>query len=79
MKPAKDGSLPYEIKVTSKDKLKKMEELINAHESKNGFYVKATFPTGKTHVFEKKIKLSVDFIIQTEKVVGKDSIITKDV
>lgn len=79
LKPAKDGSLPYEIKITSKDKLKKMEELINAHENKNGFYVKATFPTGKTHVFEKKIKLSVDFIIQTEKIVGKDSIITKDV
>lgn len=75
---APDGSLPYEINV-EKDKIKQVKSVLNKHKDKNGTYVKANLPDNTSMIFNTRIKLSIDFIIDMENVVGKENIITEDI
>lgn len=76
---AEDGSMPYEIKVKSQAELKTVEKVVKKHSSKDGFYVRVHAPNGTYRDLPTTIKLSIDFVLDMEKAVGENSIITKSV
>lgn len=76
---AEDGSMPYEIKVKSQAELKTVEKVVKKHSAKDGFYVRVHAPNGTYRDLPTTIKLSIDFVLDMEKAVGENSIITKSV
>lgn len=77
---APNGSLPYEVNVPSKEMVSQIEEVIRKHEDKSGTYVKANVFNGTKgfteKLFNKRVELSVEFIIEMENIVGKANIVT---
>lgn len=78
LKTAPDGSLPYEIKIPSDSKIKEVEAIVNKYKSKNGFYVQA-FINDEPKFFKSRVNLNLDFIMEMEKTIGRENIITKGI
>jgi len=77
---APDGSLPYEVNVHNNHKLvNEIKKVTKKHEDKNGFYVKVNAENGKYIILETRVKLGLDFILEMEKIVGKDNIVTEGI
>lgn len=81
---APDGSLPYEVyapmelipmieELTMKHKMKKKKS------NKSGAYVRVHLPDAEPVLLSNKVKLSLDFIMDMEKIVGKNNIITEGI
>lgn len=76
---APDGSLPYEINVTSDKQVKQIEQMIKKYEGKEGSYIKVNFVDGTSEFLKTRVRLSIDFIMDMEKIVGKNGIITNQI
>lgn len=76
--PAKDGSLPFEINITNKAMLTRVYTVIKEHEDKDGAFVRIHSGNIQSDV-EMRVKLSLDFIMDIEKAVGKKNVITEGI
>lgn len=73
---APDGSLPYEVRVTSESQVKLVEDVAKKHFDKNGSYIKIHFVDGTSVILDTRVKLSLEFIMDMENAIGKRNIIT---
>lgn len=73
---APDGSLPYEVRVTSESQVKLIEDVAKNHFDKNGSYIKIHFVDGTSVILDTRVKLSLEFIMDMENAIGKRNIIT---
>lgn len=73
---APDGSLPYEVRVTSESQVKLIEDVAKKHFDKNGSYIKIHFVDGTSVILDTRVKLSLEFIMDMENAIGKRNIIT---
>lgn len=76
---APDGSLPYEVNVKNEKMVNEIKSLIDKHKDVKGVYVKLNLADGAPIILKDRIKLSLDFIIDMEKIVGKENIVTEDI
>lgn len=76
--PAKDGSLPFEIKIENKDMLTKVYQVIKKHKDDNGAYVRIHSENSYSDL-DVRVKLSLDFIMDMEKAIGKGNVITEGI
>ena len=76
---APNGSLPYEVNVKNNKMVDEVKSIVNKHEDKNGAYVKLNLADETSVILEKRVKLSLDFIIDMENIVGKENIVTEDI
>lgn len=77
LKTAPDGSLPYEVNVPSENLVSRIKNLAIKHRDGKGTYVKLHLKSGSHIMLDTRVKLSLDFIIAMEKIVGKENIITE--
>lgn len=75
---APDGSLPYEVKGNNAT-AKGILALAKKHKDKNGSYVKVNYPDGHSKLLDVKVKLDLDFIMNMEKLVGRENIVTEGI
>ena len=75
---APDGSLPFEIKVNSKSMLTKVYTVIKKHKDDNGAYVRVHSENNYSDL-DIRVKLSLDFIMDMEKAIGKNNVITEGI
>lgn len=76
---APDGSLPYEVNVKNENMIKQIKSILTKHKDKNGAYVKVNLIDGTSMILNTRVKLSLDFIIDMENIVGKENIVTEDI
>lgn len=76
---APDGSLPYEVNVKNENMIKQIKSILTKHKDKNGAYVKVNLIDGTSMMLNTRVKLSLDFIIDMENIVGKENIVTEDI
>lgn len=79
LETAPDGSLPYEINAPSVKMKELIQDTIKQFEDKNGSYVKVNFKNGTSSFLKTRVKLSLDFIMAMEKLVGKTNIVTEGI
>lgn len=76
---APDGSLPYEVNVKDYSMESEISTLAYDYQDDNGVYVKLNFVDGTSIILNTRVKLSLDFIMDMEKIVGKENIVTEDI
>lgn len=75
---AHDGSLPFEVNVTSKAMLAKIHPVVKKHQDDNGAYVRIHSQNNQFDL-DIRVKLSLDFIMDMENAVGKKNVITEGI
>lgn len=79
LETAHDGSLPYEVKVVNQAAIEMIERVALKHKDDNGTYILMHFNDGTYEYVKTRVKLNIDFIMDIEKVVGSNNIITNDI
>lgn len=77
LETAPDGSLPYEINA-QKSQLNEIKRVLEKHKDRKGAFVKINVDN-KSDIAKIRVKLSLDFIIDMENVVGKENIVTEGI
>lgn len=77
---APDGSLPFELRVETQGMGEQVKKALKKHEDPKGHFVKINyFGENNYEIAETRVKLSIDFIIAMEKLVGRDNVITEGI
>ena len=76
---APDGSLPYEVNVMDYKLQNDINDVVGKHFDEDGAYVKLNYLDGSSTLMGSKVNLTLDFIMDMEKVVGKENIVTEDI
>lgn len=76
---APDGSLPYEVNIKNENMIKQIKPILTKHKDNNGAYVKVNLIDGASMMLNTKVKLSLNFIIDMENIVGKENIVTEGI
>lgn len=76
---APDGSLPYEVNVMDYKLQNDINDVVGKHFDEDGAYVKLNYLDGSSTLMGSKVNLTLDFIMDMEKIVGKENIVTEDI
>lgn len=73
---AHNGSVPYEIRLPELYNPKELDDLLTKHKGTTSILVQNNV---EPYLMKKQVHLSREFIIELEKIIGKENIITKEI
>ena len=76
---APDGSIPYEMNVPSDTMIDSITQIANRHKVREGTFIKLNYADGTSELMDQKVKLSIEFIMAMESIVGRENIVTEDI
>lgn len=76
---APNGSLPYEVKASTNKEISAISEVAKKHQAKDGTYVMVHLDSDDARMLKYRVRLSIEFIMDLEKTIGKKNILTEGI